>query len=187
MFSAETAYTQTAHTAGPVALANQSRAAARTGRPLKSLIAVAAVALALGGCANSGYGPKQTVGGLGGAAVGGLLGSQVGGGTGQLAATAIGVLAGAFIGSEVGRSLDDVDKLKAQKASYKARSAPIGETISWNNPNSGNYGSVTPVREGTSSKGRYCREFQQTITVGGEIQSGYGTACRQPDGSWEIL
>ena len=119
--------------------------------------------------------------------MGGLLGSQIGGGSGQLAATAVGVLAGAFIGSEIGRSLDDVDKLKAKKAHQKARSAPIGETVSWNNPNSGNYGTVTAIREGTSSQGRYCREFQQTITVGGDMQDGYGTACRQPDGSWEIL
>ena len=26
----------------------------------------------------------------------------------------------------------------------------------------------------------------QTITVGGEVQQGYGTACRQPDGTWKI-
>ena len=68
-----------------------------------------------------------------------------------------------------------------------ARAAPIGETIAWSNPDSGNRGAVTPVREGTSSSGRYCREFQQTIVVGGETQSGYGTACRQPDGSWRIV
>lgn len=32
----------------------------------------------------------------------------------------------------------------------------------------------------------YCREYTQTFTVGGETQKGYGTACLQPDGSWEI-
>ena len=33
----------------------------------------------------------------------------------------------------------------------------------------------------------YCREFTQTISIGGKIQQGYGTSCRQPDGSWKII
>lgn len=33
----------------------------------------------------------------------------------------------------------------------------------------------------------YCREYTKTIRVGGKIQSGYGTACLQPDGSWMIV
>lgn len=32
----------------------------------------------------------------------------------------------------------------------------------------------------------YCREYTQHFNVGGRIQEGYGTACMQPDGSWEI-
>ena len=32
-----------------------------------------------------------------------------------------------------------------------------------------------------------CREFQQTITVGGRTETAYGTACRQPDGDWKIV
>ena len=32
----------------------------------------------------------------------------------------------------------------------------------------------------------YCREYQRTITVGGMMQNGYGTACYMPDGSWKI-
>ncbi len=35
--------------------------------------------------------------------------------------------------------------------------------------------------------GEYCREYQKTIRVGGGIESGYGTACMQPDGSWMIV
>jgi len=38
-----------------------------------------------------------------------------------------------------------------------------------------------------SSNGRYCREFTQEIFIGGEKKTGYGRACRQPDGSWEIV
>jgi len=32
-----------------------------------------------------------------------------------------------------------------------------------------------------------CREFQQTVIVGGQPQQGYGTTCQQPDGSWQIV
>jgi hypothetical protein len=33
----------------------------------------------------------------------------------------------------------------------------------------------------------YCREYQKSIYVGGDRESGYGTACLQPDGSWMIV
>jgi len=53
---------------------------------------------------------------------------------------------------------------------------------------SGNYGSVTPTREGYQpSSGAYCREYQQEIVVGGRVERGYGKACRQPDGSWKVI
>ncbi|MGB5177274.1 MAG: hypothetical protein WBP44_00955 [Gammaproteobacteria bacterium] len=46
---------------------------------------------------------------------------------------------------------------------------------------------MTATREGTSSSGRYCREFQHEITIGGKGEQGYGIACRQPDGNWEVV
>jgi len=46
---------------------------------------------------------------------------------------------------------------------------------------------VIPGNVYTSNDGRYCREYQSRITVGSRTQEGYGNACRQPDGSWEIL
>ena len=139
------------------------------------------------GCAEHDYGPRHTVGGLTGAAVGGLLGAQFGSGAGQLAATGAGVLIGALIGSEISRSMDKVDRMKADGAVNRAHGAPIGDTTSWNNPRSGNAGTVTPLRDGTSTSGQYWREFEQTITVAGETHQGCGIACRQPDGTWRIL
>ncbi len=147
--------------------------------------ALALVSLVLAGCENAGQ--KQTVGTLAGAAGGAVIGSQIGGGTGKLAAVAVGTLLGGIIGSEIGRQLDERDRMLHQQAYEQARSAPIGETITWDNPNNNHSGSVTPVREGTSSSGAYCREFQQTIYVGGQAEEAYGTACRQPDGSWKIV
>lgn len=31
----------------------------------------------------------------------------------------------------------------------------------------------------------YCREYTETIKIGNELHEGYGTACMQPDGSWQ--
>lgn len=36
-------------------------------------------------------------------------------------------------------------------------------------------------------QGRYCREYQTTVMVGGAPQPAYGTACRMPDGTWRIV
>ncbi len=146
--------------------------------------------LALGlvvGCAQTGTGTKQTAGALGGAALGGLLGSQFGGGTGNLVATGLGVFAGALIGSEVGKSLDRADQNYARQAAHQSFQAPVGDTISWNNPGSGHGGTYTTVRDGYSRSGSYCREFRQTIVVDGRERQAFGVACEQPDGSWKII
>jgi surface antigen len=142
--------------------------------------------LSLTACAGD-RGQKEVVGGLTGAALGGLLGAQFGSGTGQLAGTAIGVLVGGLMGSEVGRTMDDVDRMKANQAIVQAQSAPLGENITWNNPGSGYSGSITPTRDGYSDSGSYCREFYQTVSIGGNTEDAYGVACQQPDGSWRIV
>jgi surface antigen len=160
----------------------------------KSLIAVACAALLLAGCANSGNGPgefganKTTAGGLLGAVGGAVAGAQFGSGSGRLAPTPAGTLLGALIGSEVGSSLDRADQQYARRAQTQAQAAPIGQSIVWSNPESGHTGTVTPIREGRiPSTGEYCREFQQTVQVGGQSQQAYGTACRQADGSWRVV
>jgi surface antigen len=38
-----------------------------------------------------------------------------------------------------------------------------------------------------TADGRYCREYQSVITVGGGVRDGYGTACYEPDGTWRIV
>ncbi len=160
------------------------------GHDMKRILMAATLVLAMGlGACNTldTMGTKQAVGTGGGAILGGLAGAQLGKGRGQLWATGAGALLGALVGSEIGSSLDAADRAAMDGANTRARNARVGETISWNNPNTGNYGTITPVRDGTSSAGRYCREYQQTVYVGGKQQSGYGTACQQPDGSWEIV
>ena len=151
----------------------------------RKITAVVLTASLLSACTD--VGPKESAGTLVGAGAGAVIGGQVGGGEGRLVGVAVGTLLGALLGGEIGRSMDRADQLAAQKAYEQAQAAPINRTINWENPDNGHYGTVTPVREGRSSVGEYCREFQQTVTIGGRQERAYGVACQQPDGSWKIV
>ena len=153
------------------------------------LTALMASTFGLVGCANtdlSAYNNKKTIGAVTGAAIGGVLGSNIGDGKGQLVATGVGTLLGALVGSSIGQSLDQADMIYAQQANSQAHTAPIGQTVSWSNPQTGHSGSVTPVNDYKAQSGKYCREYQQTIYIDGQAQTGYGTACQNADGTWQI-
>ncbi len=153
--------------------------------PMK-LVAAAVVVFPLSACGPD-VGDNQEMGTLLGAIVGGLAGAQVGDGDGQLMAVGVGTLLGALIGGEIGRTLDDVDRqLMAQTAEQALNEAPRGTSSTWQNPDNGHQGTITPLNTTQPEPGIYCREFQQTVTIGGEMQEAFGQACRQPDGTWEI-
>ncbi len=131
---------------------------------------------------------KKTVGTVAGAALGAWAGHNIGSGSGQVVATAAGTLLGAALGSEVGASLDRADMNYYHQTSQRAlETAQPGESLPWKNPKSGNSGTVTPSNYYQTAAGSYCREYTQTINVGGRTERGYGTACRQSDGSWKIV
>ena len=96
-----------------------------------------------------------------------------------------GLLLGAWAGNEVVAAMGDEDRLKNQQGEKRAYTAPIGQKVTWNNPETGVSGTLVPVRDGYVASGAYCREFQQTIMIAGKQQQGYGKACQQPDGNWK--
>ena len=148
------------------------------------LLAVGLVAVLVAGC---GQGVKEKVGTVMGAGLGGLAGSFIGDGRGQLVAIAVGTLLGSMAGNEIGKSLGKADRLAMATAQHEAlENGRSGSGMAWNNPDSGNGGVIVPKPAYQDGSGSYCREFWQTITVAGEKQQGYGTACRQPDGSWRL-
>jgi surface antigen len=149
----------------------------------KSFMSIAlAGALALTGCATN-QGPKQQGGMVIGGILGGLLGNQVGGhGPGRTAAVIAGTLAGAAIGGAVGQSMDTTDRLNTSAALENVRT---GVPTTWRNPDTGNQYTVVPTRTYNTSTGP-CREYTIDAMVGGRKEQVYGTACRQPDGSWRI-
>jgi len=165
---------------------------------MRKILTVAVVSLGLAACQQPGaYGTgpapgeigvnKTTGGALVGAGLGGLLGNQFGGGAGKGAMTALGVVAGGLLGSQVGKSLDQADVAYANRTTQTALdTGRSGQRVSWQNPDTGAAGTVVP-RPAYQANGTYCREFQQTITVGVQTQEGYGTACKQPDGAWKIV
>jgi len=128
---------------------------------------------------------KEDVGTAAGAIAGGVAGYQFGGGAGQAVATVGGALLGGMLGKSVGRSMDNADRVAYDDASYYA--LENGRSQSWNNPHNGNRGTFVPKRGYHDNYGRYCREYTQTIYVDGRRHNGYGTACRQDDGTWAIV
>ncbi|MDE1153482.1 MAG: RT0821/Lpp0805 family surface protein [Micavibrio sp.] len=160
----------------------------------KIMILAVLASLSLAGCAQDGsenswgMGTKQTVGTAGGAILGGLGGAALGKGTGRLWTTGAGALLGAFVGSSIGKSLDSADRAAHQQAVEQAYGAPLNQTISWNNPESGHRGTVTPIREGrNASTGGVCREYKQSIFIDGQAQTAVGRACQNADGTWAVV
>ena len=164
--------------------ANRSGLMRRLGQPL-----ALAVVLLAGACTATGQGEKEAAGTIIGGALGGLLGAEIGGhGDSKVIGAALGTFLGAAIGNEIGKSLDRADRLALAQAQYEAlERTPSGQRSEWVNPDTGHHGWVEPKPAYKNEEGQYCREFTQTIYVGGKEVTGYGTACRQPDGSWKIV
>jgi surface antigen len=128
--------------------------------------------------------PKAVLGSLGGAAAGAGIAAVAGASSGWIVAAG---LAGGLLGGAIGHRLDNKDKqMAAQAAANAFESNRTGQAAAWKNPDSGNSGTITPTKTYQAASGQYCREYRQEIIVGGEKQQAYGTACRQPDGSWQI-
>jgi len=137
--------------------------------------------LGLFGCQNM---SNQDVGVITGGVAGGLLGSTVGGGSGKILAVAAGSIAGAMIGGSIGHSMDVTDRLRMNQA---LESNAVGQPAYWNNTKTGTHYKVTPVKNVTVRGNRYCREYRTTANIAGKQQQVYGTACRQPDGTWKAI
>lgn len=127
---------------------------------------------------------NQDAGVLTGAVAGGLLGSTIGHGSGQMIAIAAGTMAGAYIGGAIGRNMDQTDRLRMNRALEQNN---IGQPAYWHNDESGANYEVVPTRNVTREGNRYCREYRTVANIGGRKQQVYGTACRQPDGSWQAV
>jgi len=138
----------------------------------------AAIGIPQGRCDHALMG--KVLGGIAGAAVG----SQVGKGKGQIVAVIGGTVAGLLIGGNIGRQMDEVDQNCVGQA---LEQGTTGQAITWDNPETGGAYQVTPGNATTDPQGRYCREYTANANVGSGAEQVFGRACRQPDGSWQIV
>ncbi len=149
-----------------------------------------------------------TLGCLLGAAAGGLGGAQIGKGRGQLAAVAAGTLFGCGAGS----SIQNSDQQRYQRTYQRTYQPPYRPQYGQRDYYI-NYGYdrrrvpyVTPryhnprpiyrprprivyvqPQQRVVQSNRYCREYQQPITVGGRTVDGYGQACSYDGGkTWDL-
>ena len=149
-----------------------------------------AAILTLPGCATTG--PREQSGLLIGATLGSLVGAAASysgrrdryyGGDGySTAAIVIGGLLGAAIGGAIGREMDVRDR---EYAGYALENVRTGVPSTWRNPDTGHEYEITPTETYQTATGP-CREYTLQAMIGGKMETIYGTACRQPDGSWKM-
>jgi surface antigen len=145
-----------------------------------SAIALAGT-LAVSGCATY-QGPQEQTGMVIGGILGGVLGNQVGGGHGRTAAIIAGTLAGAAIGGAIGHNMDATDRMRMGQTLETVRT---GVPTRWHNPDTNNDYTMVPTNTYETASGP-CREYVIDAIIGGRTEKVYGTACRQPDGSWKV-
>lgn len=120
-----------------------------------------------------------------GAVIGGVVGSKMGGGDGKAIGAGLGAIFGAWLGKVMGRTLDEMDQQQANESAQETmETAEVGQTTTWNNPDSGNSGTYTPT---SKSDDEECRDFESTVIIDGREEQATGRACRQEDGTWKIV
>jgi surface antigen len=141
----------------------------------KACLAVFAASVMATGCATK----RDT-----GAAMGGVVGALAGGAVGDTPGMLIGGVLGALLGREVGAEFDRRDR---EQAAYILEHHGTQQTGQWVNPDTGYEYEMTPVETYYRAPDEPCREFQMLVDMRGQPERVFGTACRQPDGSWQIV
>ena len=87
----------------------------------------------------------------------------------------------------VNAALDPRDRPAASAAHLRAlQYGEPGAPVAWRNPETGHHGTIVPG-PAYQSNGQTCREFSHTVYVDGRPQTGRGSSCRNPDGTWTPL
>ncbi|MEH6525516.1 MAG: hypothetical protein V7723_05545 [Sneathiella sp.] len=68
------------------------------------------------------------------------------------------------------------------QAVYSALDAPVGEVVSWYD--NGRHGTIVVTKEGVDSSGHLCKEYRQTISYRGRVNTQTGVSCLTPEGYW---
>lgn len=150
--------------------------------PLRAGFLPVLIVLSLAACTTTG----GASGGLGPTAAGGLLAAN----TGSKPQTAIARerVTGRLLEGPYVLLLTTEDTARAERAAVIAfESTPSGQTTIWRNPENGHWGTLTPSRTYRDAEGRYCRDYRQTVTIGGQEHQGNGSVCRETGGAWHVM
>lgn len=161
---------------------------------LRLILGLCCPLLLLGACSTTtgGSGPNgangtaaPADGGLGVNATGGLLAANVNGRTHSGAGPK---MAGRLLDGPYLILLSPDDIRRARRAALTAlEETPAGQTTIWRNPANGHWGTLTPTRTFQDASGRYCRDYRQTVTTGGQEHQGNGSACLDAESVWHIM
>lgn len=104
--------------------------------------------------------------------------------------TAPGDAAGSVEGSLITRSaalgLSREDQTVALQAEFRAlETTPAGAAVSWRNPATGHAGDVLPG-PAYQVNSQSCRDYTHTVEAA-DAASFQATACRGPDGVWQVV
>ena len=120
-----------------------------------------------------------------GAAIGGMTGGAIGAGVTDREDRVVGIIAGTLTGAVLGGLIgDSMDRADYTCMGQAFEYAGQGQSVSWTDPSGASY-RVIPG-DTYESNGRYCREYTTTAVIEGRLETVKGTACRRPDGSWDL-
>jgi len=105
-----------------------------------------------------------------------------------LAAGLAGYLAGEYrtrgeIAVAAAQAAEDQRILAAAIERALERSAS-GQSVAWENPDSGSHGEIVPVRTYRSKSNHWCREYLASKIAGGVEEKIRAIACRAGEGDW---
>jgi len=162
--------------------------ATKAGRKSVALLMVASLALLpVAGCQTIeqefGFNRDTQMGVAGGAAFGGIVAALANANPAWIAAS---VILGGVTGGAIGNHLGKQDAERHARTNVNALdSLNQGQTSSWKNNRTGNYGSTTVTRVTHNGNGVVCKSYREQIHTQAERMTKEGTACKSPGGSWK--
>ncbi len=124
---------------------------------------------------------REEIGAVLGGAAGAVIGSRSSDDQ-RAVATILGAAAGALIGAAIGRELDEADR---GCVAHSLEVGEVGRRITWTNGKTGVTYVLVPDA-GKKLKGKACRGFTLTASLGKKKEQRKAKACQSTAGRWEI-
>ena len=117
-----------------------------------------------------------------------MLGNSVSRGPQRGAGTAVGAILGGVLGASIGKNLNCEDRSYAVDASYRGFEAGRPNSrYDWRSPRGDTYGYLQVGNYYQDRARGRCATYTQEIYVRGRPETARGRACRQPDGTWQMI